>query len=131
MNLTTCPMLHAYAETIGVQLVRHDNGIKAWYHHPTRTISTRRGLSIQAYKSTLAHELGHATYRDTPTGNGHYDQRQERRADQWAANVLIDPKAFEDAYIWHGGDLRAVADDLEVTRHLLDVWCTQLERNPT
>lgn len=130
MNLTTCPMLHSYAETIGVHLVRHDNGIKAWYHHPTRTISTRRGLSIQAYKSTLAHELGHATYRDTPTGNGHYDQRQERRADQWAANVLIDPTAFEDAYIWHAGHLPAIADELEVSQHLLDVWINQHEKEP-
>lgn len=123
MNLTTCPKLHAYAETIGVQLVRHDQGGKAWYHHPTRTISTRRGLSIQAYKSSLAHELAHATYGDEPTGHGHYDLRQEQRADKWAANVLIDPQAFEDAYIWHRGHLPAIADELEVTHHILTVWC--------
>ena len=125
MNLTTCPMLHAYAETIGVQLVRHDQGGKAWYHHPTRTISTRRGLSIQADKSSLAHELAHATYGDEPTGHGHYDLRQEQRADKWAANVLIDPQAFEDAYIWHRGHLPAIADELEVTHHILDVWINQ------
>lgn len=122
MKLTTCPMLHAYADAIGVRLVHHDTGGKAWYHHPTRTISTRRGLSIAAYKSSLAHELAHATYRDEPTGNGHYDQRQERRADRWAANALIDPQMFEDAYIWHRGDLGGIADDLEVTHHILDVW---------
>lgn len=118
-------MLHAYADAIGVRLVRHDNGIKAWYHYPTRTISTRRGLSIATYKSSLAHELAHATYRDEPTGNGHYDQRQEQRADKWAANVLIDPQAFKDAYIWHAGNLGGIADDLEITHHLLDVWLTQ------
>ena len=127
MNLTTCPELHAYAEVIGVRLQRHDNGPKGFYHHPTRTISTRRGLSIQAYKSTLAHELGHAIYRDEPTGLGHYDQRQEARADRWAANALIDPLAFADAYVWHHGHLPAIADELEVTHHILDVW-VQLER---
>ena len=125
----TCPDLHRYAEQIGVRLVKHDTGGKGWYHHPTRTISTRRGLSIQAYKSTLAHELAHATYGDVPTGNGHYDQRQEARADQWAANNLISPEMFEEAYIWHGGHLPAIADDLEVTHHLLNVWLT-MERKP-
>lgn len=127
MKLTTCPMLHAYAESIGVRLQRHNNGPKGYYHHPSRTISTRRGLSIQAYKSTLAHELGHATYRDEPTGHGIYDKRQEARADRWAARVLIDPQAFADAYIWHRGHLPAIADELEVTHHILDVWA-QLER---
>lgn len=125
MKLTTCPMLHAYAESIGVQLVRHDTGLKGYYCPSTHTISTRRGLSIRAYKSTLAHELAHATYRDVPTGNGHFDQRQEQRADKWAADVLIDPQAFEDAYIWHSGNLGGIADDLEITHHLLDVWLTQ------
>ena len=127
MNLATCPALHAYAEAIGVRLQRHDNGPKGFYHHPTRTISTRRGLSIQAYKSTLAHELAHATYGDEPTGNGHYDRRQEARADRWAASALISPEAFTDAYIWHRGHLPAIADELEVTHHILDIWI-QLER---
>lgn len=122
MKLTTCPQLHAYADTLGVQLVRHTGGIKGKYFHRTRTISTRRGMSIQQYKSTLAHELAHATYGDIPTGNGHFDQRQEMRADQWAANVLIDPDHFRDAYIWYDGHLAAVADDLEVTHHLLDTY---------
>ena len=127
MNLATCPALHSYAEAIGVRLQRHDNGPKGFYHHPTRTISTRRGLSIQAYKSTLAHELAHATYGDEPTGNGHYDRRQEARADRWAANALISPEAFADAYVWHRGHLPAIADELEVTQHILDIWI-QLER---
>lgn len=128
MNLTTCPMLHAYAETIGVQLTRHNGGPKGWYSNTTRTISTRRGLSIQAYKSTLAHELGHATYHDEPTGHGHYDRRQETRADKWAACVLIDNDAFENAYRWHRGHLPAIADELEVTHHILDVWCANYKR---
>lgn len=128
MKLTTCPQLHAYAEALGVRLVKHTGGIKGKYFHLSRTISTRRGLSIIAYKSTLAHELAHATYGDIPTGNGHFDQRQEARADQWAANVLIDPDHFYDAHIWHGGHLPSIADELEITQHLLTVWVSNLER---
>lgn len=120
--MTDCVDLHAYADKLGVRLVKHNGGPKGFYIDEARTISTRRGLSIQAYRSTLAHELGHATYRDTPTGNGHYDRRQESRADQWAAHALIDPDRFKDAYQWHQGHMPAIADELEVTHHILEVW---------
>ena len=128
MNMTDCVDLHAYADKIGVRLVKHDNGPKGFYDNAARTISTRRGLSIRAYRSTLAHELAHATYRDEPTGHGHYDQRQELRADRWAARALIDPEVFEDAYRWHAGCMQSIADELEVTHHLLDVWRDTQER---
>lgn len=127
MKANDCVDLHVYAEKIGVRLAKHDNGPKGFYVDGTRTVSTRRGLSIQAYRSTLAHELGHATYRDTPTGNGHYDLRQEQRADQWAAQALISPEAFEDAYRWHAGHMPAIADELEVTHHILAVWRNNYE----
>ena len=62
--LPTCPDLHRHAQQLGVRLVRHTGGAKGYYHHKTRTISTRRGMSIAQYRSTLAHELGHAVYND-------------------------------------------------------------------
>lgn len=117
--------LHLLAESMGVQLQRHSGGCPGWYDHRRRVISTRRGQSIGQYKSVLAHELGHAYYGDTPTGNGWYDTRTERRADLYAAHLLITPEDFHDAYIWHGGHLPAIADDLEVTHHLLATWLAQ------
>ena len=120
--------LHRLAESMGVTLRRHNGGKKGWYDHATRTISTRRGMSIQQYRSVLAHELGHAVHGDTPTGNGHFDQRQERRADEYAAQLLITPADFETAAIWHHGHLPAIADELEVTKHLLKTWTTLTER---
>ena len=119
---TTSPDLHRLAEQLGVQLVRHSGGQKGWYNPRTRTISTRRGMSIIQYKSTLAHELGHAFYGDVTTGHGWFDTRTEHRADQYAAHLLITPEDFHDAYTWHGGHLPAIADDLEVTHHLLATW---------
>ena len=74
------------------------------------------------HPNVLAHELGHAAHRDTPTGNGHFDQRQERRADEYAAQILINPHDFEAAAIWHHGHLPAIADELEVTQHILKTW---------
>jgi len=120
--------LHLLAESMGVQLQRHTGGCPGWYDHHRRIISTRRGQSIGQYKSVLAHELGHAAHGDTPTGNGHFDQRQERRADEYAARLLITPTDFEAAAIWHHGHLPAIADELEVTQHILKTWQTLHER---
>lgn len=122
------PDLHRLAESMGVTLRRHNGGKKGWYDHATLTISTRRGMSIQQYRSVLAHELGHAAYGDIPTGNGYYDQRQERRADEYAARLLISPVEFEAAAAWHQGHLPAIADELEVTKHLLKTWNSLYER---
>ncbi|MFW9211513.1 ImmA/IrrE family metallo-endopeptidase [Corynebacterium striatum] len=125
---TSAVELHLLAESMGVQLRRHTGGPPGWYDHHRRIISTRRGQSISQYKSVLAHELGHAAHRDTPTGNGHFDQRQERRADEYAAQLLITPHDFEAAAIWHHGHLPAIADELEVTHHILKTWQSLYER---
>lgn len=129
MKLATCPDLHAHARHLGVRLRRHTGGPKGVYHHPTRTISTRRGMSIQQYRSTLAHELGHAYYGDIPR-RGIYSVRQETRADSYAARLLITHEAFLDAAAWHNGHLGGIADELEVTHHLLLRWIADNGRKP-
>lgn len=122
--MTTFPDLARIAENLGVRLTRHNGGVKGFYNHKARTISTRRGLSAAAYRCTLAHELAHAHYRDQPTGNGHFDQKQEARADRYAAHLLIDSHTFDTAYRWCQGNLQELADELEVTQHMLDVYLT-------
>lgn len=119
--------LHRLAESLQVRIVRHDSGEPGWYDHKRRIISTRRGQSIAQYRSVLAHELGHAANGDQPTGNGHFDQRQEQRADAYAARLLISPVEFEAAAIWHQDHLPAIADELEVTQHLLNTWLRNTE----
>ena len=129
MKLATCPDLHTHAQELGVRLRRHTGGPKGIYHHTLRTISTRRGMSIQQYRSTLAHELAHAHYGDTPR-RGIYSVRQETRADSYAARLLITPQAFFDAATWHNGHLGGMADELEVTHHLLLRWIADNGRKP-
>ena len=121
-QMITNPDLHRLADTLGVRLVRHNGGPKGFYNHYARVISTRRGLSIAAYRSTLAHELGHAYYKDEPTENTHYDRKQERRADQFAAQLLLDEESVKAAMIWHNEHISPAAYELEVTQHLLKVW---------
>lgn len=121
------PDLHRLAERMGVTLRRHNGGPAGWYDHRRRVISTRRGMSIAMYRSVLAHELGHAHFRDVPV-HGIYTARQERRADHYAAHLLIDPDEFRDACVWHADHLGAVADELEVTHHLAGIYARDHER---
>lgn len=117
---------------IGVTTTHHRTGPKGWYSPSLRRISTRRGLSIADYRATLAHELGHAVYGDQHTGHGHFDQKQERRADRFAAGLLVEPDALEAACAFYGQDIAAVANDLDVTPHLINVYLqTHPERTPT
>lgn len=126
---TTNPDLHRHAETLGVTLTRHNGGPPGYYHHPTRTISTRRGLTIATYRSVLAHELGHAYYADEPTGNGHYDQRQESRADRYATWLLINPDDLDTWCRFYGPtNLPAIAHELEITVHLLTTHLAHLKK---
>lgn len=119
--------LHDIAAMLGVTLNYHDGAPKGWYSPSRRTISTKRGMAVWDYKSTLAHELAHAYYNDERTGNGHFDQRQEARADRMAAKLLISVHELHRLALWHRDDLNSLAADLEVTPHLLDVF---LRHNP-
>lgn len=122
MGNTTNPALHRLAETLGVTVKRHTGGGKGYYDARTHTITTRRGMSIQQYKSTFAHELAHAMRRDVPIPDQVLHRRNELRINRMAANMLINEEAFQDAARWHQGHLPSIADELEVTLHLLTVW---------
>jgi Domain of unknown function (DUF955). len=106
---------------------RHDGGPKGWYSCSRKLLSTRRGLTIAEYRSTFAHELAHAHYNDGAIW-GRYSQRQEYRADLWAARLLLSESAVRDALIWHNHHRSPAAYDLEVTEHLLNIWLDHHER---
>lgn len=72
---------------------------------------------------TLAHELGHAAHGD-PAG---HHPRYERRADLYAAELLIDPREYAELEMMYDGHLGAIAADLGVTVSLLATWRANLE----
>lgn len=120
----TIDALYDLADSLGVTITTHSEGVKGWYEHHTRTISVRDDLRAANLRCTLAHELGHALRGDEPTGNHHFDARSERAADHFAANLLISPTeyaAVEALYSAHAG---ALARELGVTVHLIQVWRT-------
>lgn len=125
--MTSIHDLHQIAHDMGIRLTHHTGGIPGFYLDTYKTISTRRSMAIWDYKTVLAHELGHAHYRDKRCGHKHFDEKQERRADEYAANLLICPHQLAHLIPWHGNDLNSLAADLEVTPHLLKIY---LQMNP-
>lgn len=114
-------MLHTIAEHLGVAVRWHTGGPKGLWVPDLRTITLREGMGWRKERCTLAHELGHATHGDQPTRDPRLHARQERRADEWAARLLITPEALASAEELHGPHDGALAVELGVTIHMIRV----------
>lgn len=128
--LAKVPSLVEIALAHGITLTSHQGGDKGRWHPSSRTISLRTGLPARARRCTLAHELGHAILGHA--AGDHLPQwlveKQERAADRWAADLLIDPYEYAELETIYEGHLGAIAADLGVTVSLLAVWRANLEK---
>lgn len=120
--------LHALAEHLGVAVTYHHGGPKGLYVAEARLITLREGMGWRKLRSTFAHELGHALHDDRPVADPVLQARQERRADQLAAELLITPEDYEAAENLVGHYPAALAAELGVTKHLIHVWRDLHER---
>lgn len=111
----------ALADTMGATIGTHEGGPAGLYWGHGH-ITLRAGLGPLAARCTLAHELGHMAHGDHPHATGHTHRVQERRAWQFAANLLIAPAAYADAETLHGPHPGAIAAELGVTLWTLAVW---------
>lgn len=119
--------LDEIAQHLGVRILETKDlpkGIDGMYIHHSRLILIRHGLDRWNYNSVLAHELGHAWHGD----DIHGDPRLERRADQFAAQILITPAEYRLAEKLHDGHASGIAYELGVTPHLVEVWQNMYER---
>lgn len=71
-------------------------------------------------KAALAHELGHVHYGHD-WRNPHDRERDEAQADRFAAELLIDERAYAIAEVMHG-EVSAIAAELGVPIKLLEIW---------
>lgn len=120
MTITTTD-LNQLAAALGVSVAEHTGGEKGRYYG-ARRITLRRGLGYINRRCTLAHELGHCVLGHDPAATGWIKDRQERDADQWAARLLISAVEYRAAEHLHGPHPGAIAAELEVTKHLVEVW---------
>lgn len=97
----------------------------AWWSPRRRVILMEPGLLQVKRRCALTHELGHralehvgqCTYADARRQGS----RAERDADLWAARRLITAEALAEVLVWTD-DRDEAADELWVTRRILDAW---------
>lgn len=118
------PSLVEIALAHGIDIVTHKGGDKGRWYPTTRTISLRADLPARAQRCTLAHELGHAVLGHIagPHLPAWVVEKQERAADRWAAETLISEDDYRSAEQALGPHPGAIAVELGVTVHLLEVW---------
>jgi hypothetical protein len=116
------PIEHAASLGLEVTHGRLRDGRKGEYRHRDRLIVLRRGLSERQERCTLTHEVMHALAGDVRSCFGPVTARQELRADRAAAWWLICPEEYRIAEALHGAHPGAIADELDVTLHRLEVW---------
>lgn len=94
----------------------------------TRTIRLQTGMLYRLERSVLAHELAHMIRGDRRTMFGFYDARDENRADEWAAHLLIDMEEYSIAEARCGNNIEAIAQELEVMDYLVEAYERTLSR---
>lgn len=129
-NTTTS--LKRYAESQGVEAIeRHlpNTWPHALYIPELNTIYLEARQPHCYKRVNLAHELGHAILGHTRPQTTWWEARQELQADIFAARLLIDPSDYanlEELY----DSTPAIAEELEVTPHLLEVWKSVMQHQP-
>ncbi|MDD7587234.1 MAG: ImmA/IrrE family metallo-endopeptidase [Corynebacterium glucuronolyticum] len=112
--------IHHLAQALQVEVCETDQlpaNVDGWYVDAERVILMRPGLDPWNYRATLAHELAHAYFRDDTS-----DPRIERRADQWAAQMLITRDEYRAAEEEVGTSIGALAYHLDVTPAVIETW---------
>ncbi|MGJ0388932.1 ImmA/IrrE family metallo-endopeptidase [Microbacterium sp. CGR1] len=115
-------------EDNGLHLIERSGRTFGGYEPRTATIRVTPGLSARTTCSVLAHELAHAMLGHTPTADAVERERQERRADEWAARLLITPAAYAAAERARGPHPASLAFDLGVTIEIVIAYQRLLRR---
>ncbi len=122
--------LHALLQQLGVRVAYADlpDDRDGEYCAADRLIRLRPNMPRRLHRSVLAHECAHALRGDAALPAGVAAERQERRADEWAARRLIERASYIRAEQLHGGHVQAIALELEVTVDLVDTYRQLLAR---
>ncbi|QLD10857.1 ImmA/IrrE family metallo-endopeptidase [Microbacterium oleivorans] len=98
------------------------------YEHDARIVRLRPRMARRLHRSVLAHECAHAVHGDVVVADARLAERQERRADEWAAERLITLDDYGWAETLHSGHVEAMAVELDVTVTLVEAFRRVLAR---
>lgn len=93
-----------------------------------RHIRLQDGMTCRLEVCTLAHEVAHLLRGDRTTMFGYFDERDERRADEWAARYLVDIDEYRHAEAMCGTNTKALANELDVVLWVVEAFERQLCR---
>lgn len=123
--------LYALAESLGVRIeyadLTHLNR-DGDCNLDTRTIRLQSGMLYRLERSVLAHELSHIIRGDKRSMFGHYDAKDERRADEMAAHMLINLHEYSIAEAKCGANLEGIAQELEVMDWIIEAYERTMQR---
>lgn len=112
----------------GLRLIERGGRSYGGYEPQTATIRVSPGLSRRATCSILAHELAHAMLGHVPAPDAATRARQERRADEWAARLLISPDSYAEAERSRGTHVASLAFELGVTIEIVTAYRRLMHR---
>ena len=115
------------ADSLGVRVssARLPKGMSGLYRDADQRILLELNMTYTQKRCALAHELMHWR-RGDQTCSTCESCRQERRARRDTALALIDPVDYATAENVCDGDPSAIAEELEVTKQVLEDWRTML-----
>lgn len=118
-----------HAESMGL-CVKWDNlGRRSGELRRSGLILLNHRKSMLTQRVTLAHECGHAWHGHDWTRT-HERERDEREADTYAALLLISAEEYARAERIAGEHAGAIAKELNVTRHLVEMWRLDYQARP-
>lgn len=103
-------------------------GLIGYYHHPLGLIFLDSRSNPRQQKCVLAHELQHFKFSDMPTKHRWFGLRQERRASELAAFLLVPADKLKRVLKIYPDDINKVADELDVTLDILETRLAMLKR---
>lgn len=115
-------------EQHGIRVVEQRGASRGGFAPATSTIRLEPGMSSRATCSVLAHELAHAVLGHVPTSDHAVRDRQEHRADEWAARLLIDARSYAEAEQVRGAHVASLAFELGVTIEIVLAYQRLLRR---
>ncbi len=120
--------LFRLADDLDLLVVERAGPTYGGFDPETGTIRLNPGMSARTTRSVLAHEIAHARLGHQPTKRPLDRERQEQRANEWAARLLITPQAYAAAEALRGPHLASLAFELGVTIELVSAFQRLLRR---